>query len=534
MKILSRAAVAAVITILAVAAVACSNAPAAAPDLTATHTATPVADVTRDPTVEPTATATPTPAKAPDLVMVEVPAPIDGVAIDIAESFPPQYFVQILSGLTNGCTRFDRYEVDRDGTTITITVTNLAPSGDVVCTAIYGTVETNVALGSDFEPGQTYTVLVNDVKESFMAQGAAEPPDPVMIEVPAPIDGVAINIAESFPPQYFVHILSGLPSGCARFDRYEVDRDGTTITITVTNLVPSGDVMCTQIYGTAESNVALGSDFEPGQTYTVFVNDVKETFMAQGAAEPPLKTDEVLGTSGKPVDVELGKVLVMDSGDLDVSFLEVIQDSRCPADVVCIRAGDATILIGVVSGGVPFGLFELTTEGERTGLSIHRVGGWAIELIALNPFPGTREAERGDPISARLVVSNVSGAALELTAEPITPTDPGDLDYEVVRVAAPIESVMISVGESFPPQYVVNIVSGLPGGCASFDGFKIGRVDDLITISVINLEPAPDQLIACTKIYGIVQTNVPLGSDFEPDRTYTVVVNGVTETFQAQ
>ena len=69
------------------------------------------------------------------------------------------------------------------------------------------------------------------------------------------------------------------------------------------------------------------------------------------------------------------------------------------------------------------------------------------------------------------------------------------------------------------------------GAIAAFGG---GRVDDLITISVINLEPAPDQLIACTKIYGIVQTNVPLGSDFEPDRTYTVVVNGVTETFQAQ
>ena len=420
MKILSRAAIPVVIAILAVAAVACSSAPAAQQDPTATHTATAVPDVTRDPTMDPTATATPT------------------------------------------------------------------PSSDTL---------------------------------------------PVLEEVPAPIDRVAINIAESFPPQYFVQIQSGLPNGCVKFDRYDVDRDGTTITITVTNLAPSGDVVCTAVYGRVETNVALGSDFEPGQTYTVLVNDVKETFVAQGAADLPLKADEVLGTPGKPVDVELGKVLAMESGDLDVSFLEVLQDSRCPADVVCIRAGDATILIGVVSGGVPFGLFELMIEESQTGPDVHQVGGWAIALVALNPFPGTSEAKRGDPITATLVVSNVSEPAVEPTPPTTGSGDPG---YEVVQVAAPIESVRISVAESFPPQYFVHIVSGLPSGCASFDGFKVDRADDLITISVTNLEPAPGQLVACTKIYGIVQTNVALGSDFEPGRTYTVVVNDVRETFEAQ
>ena len=32
----------------------------------------------------------------------------------------------------------------------------------------------------------------------------------------APIDGLEVRTLESFPPQYVVHVLAGLPSGCAQ------------------------------------------------------------------------------------------------------------------------------------------------------------------------------------------------------------------------------------------------------------------------------------------------------------------------------
>lgn len=100
--------------------------------------------------------------------------------------------------------------------------------------------------------------------------------------VPAPIDGVDINVAESYPPQYFLHIVSGLPSGCAAFDHYTVERDGNTIRVEFLNRVPAdSDVSCTMVCGMKEHNIALGSDFVPGETYTVTVNDVTETFVAQ-------------------------------------------------------------------------------------------------------------------------------------------------------------------------------------------------------------------------------------------------------------
>lgn len=100
--------------------------------------------------------------------------------------------------------------------------------------------------------------------------------------VRAPIDAVDIRIAESSPPQYFLDVTSGLPSGCASFDRYEVERMGDAITVTIWNLNETPeDGACTAIYGMVEHHIALGSDFASGTTYTVHVNDVTKTFVAQ-------------------------------------------------------------------------------------------------------------------------------------------------------------------------------------------------------------------------------------------------------------
>ncbi len=104
----------------------------------------------------------------------------------------------------------------------------------------------------------------------------------VMVEVAAPIDQVDIRVAESNPPQYSLHVVSGLPNGCVTFDRYEVDRQDDTIMVKVINLEP-GDkgVICTEVYGRVEHNIALGTDFVSGRTYAVLVNDVKKTFVPQ-------------------------------------------------------------------------------------------------------------------------------------------------------------------------------------------------------------------------------------------------------------
>ena len=106
--------------------------------------------------------------------------------------------------------------------------------------------------------------------------------------------------------------------------------------------------------------------------------------------------------------------------------------------------------------------------------------------------------------------------------------DPG-----MVQALAPIESVEILILESFPVQYRVLVISGLPNACYSFAGFRVERRDDLVQIEIVNWRPA-DPGVVCAEVYGTVATNVPLGTDFEPGKRYTVQVNDVTETFVAQ
>jgi hypothetical protein len=109
---------------------------------------------------------------------------------------------------------------------------------------------------------------------------AAPTQDPNLAYVEAPIDGVEILVRESYPPQYAVQIDAGLPSGCAKPFMHDVTRVGDTITIKVINsTIPDG--ICTAIYGMYQVNVTLNGNFVPGTQYTVIVNDVTRTIVAQ-------------------------------------------------------------------------------------------------------------------------------------------------------------------------------------------------------------------------------------------------------------
>jgi hypothetical protein len=100
--------------------------------------------------------------------------------------------------------------------------------------------------------------------------------------VAAPIDDLDLQIRESFPPQYALRVVSGLPNGCHEYNSYELTREGSTINIRVLNRVPSDpSVVCTQVYGQHEEIIDLGSDFETGTEYTVQVNEKTLTFAAQ-------------------------------------------------------------------------------------------------------------------------------------------------------------------------------------------------------------------------------------------------------------
>ena len=108
----------------------------------------------------------------------------------------------------------------------------------------------------------------------------AQPEDPDVVREPAPIESVRVVVNDSL--EYSLLIVSGLPDRCAKFDGYELNRDGSRMEVTVTNLSTTGPFACLAVYEIHEGELPLGSDFTPGEEYTVVVNgQVTETFKAQ-------------------------------------------------------------------------------------------------------------------------------------------------------------------------------------------------------------------------------------------------------------
>lgn len=136
-------------------------------------------------TPTPTATAT-----LPSDRRLEL-APIEKIEVQVLQTSPVQYTAVVTSGLPGGCAQFYSIVAARDGARIDITVQNSMPVATVPCTAIYGTTTNTVNLGSEFQAGTNYTVIVNSAVAStksttFVAQGATPTPTATATATAAP------------------------------------------------------------------------------------------------------------------------------------------------------------------------------------------------------------------------------------------------------------------------------------------------------------------------------------------------------------
>ena len=137
---------------------------------------------------------------------------------------------------------------------------------------------------ASLEPGETYRVIVNDVPTSSFSLPRPGLRDTFVAD--SPIQSAEIVILESFPPQYQLRVVSGLPkgSGCSQFNGYDVRRsEANEIEVVVTHHeVADRLVVCTAVFPIVETNIPLGSGFESGEKYTVRVNsDTTTSFVAQ-------------------------------------------------------------------------------------------------------------------------------------------------------------------------------------------------------------------------------------------------------------
>ena len=88
------------------------------------------------------------------------------------------------------------------------------------------------------------------------------------------------------------------------------------------------------------------------------------------------------------VDCEFGlksgtEVLVKEAG-MNLRFVDMVEDSRCPEGVDCIWAGNGKITLTVKQGKHKSVSFELNTNTEPLSFIYQ---GYAITLVKLAPYP---------------------------------------------------------------------------------------------------------------------------------------------------
>ncbi|MFQ6028686.1 MAG: DUF6174 domain-containing protein [Dehalococcoidia bacterium] len=225
------------------------------------------------------------------------------------------------------------------------------------------------------------------------------------VPVLAPIDQFELNIAESFPLQYFVQVVSGLPSGCASPGGYTILQDGTHIIIKVYNQQPADrEIACTMIYGYEETNISLGSGFDPNTTYTVDVNGKRLAFKGDQVMEvssEPVPTLEPQDTSLAVMQAQLDENRrLWESQGLDAYEMEFRWVCFCHPDYtvlvkVNVSSGDNIDSVAYAENGLPVdqtmfggfksvdGLFELiqeaiAKEAHRISVEYHPILGYPV------------------------------------------------------------------------------------------------------------------------------------------------------------
>ena len=119
---------------------------------------------------------------------------------------------------------------------------------------------------------------------------------------------------------------------------------------------------------------------------------------AAGCFNSPTAPDAVVG---RPFELKAGAVSVLPDGTR-LTFREVQADSRCPMDVMCVWAGDATVAVTLTPSNGAAEWRELHTQ--PTGSQISHAN-FIISLTALAPYPRSSQQIRAGDYVATFVVN---------------------------------------------------------------------------------------------------------------------------------
>lgn len=106
---------------------------------------------------------------------------------------------------------------------------------------------------------------------------------------------------------------------------------------------------------------------------------------------------------GKEFPIKVGRQLKVEGADLQVKFIGVPQDSRCPTNVNCVWAGNAEVSLEWIVDKCPTSI-TLNTHATSGAGDESKVGGFRVKLIKLEPYPHSEKKISPSDYTATLLV----------------------------------------------------------------------------------------------------------------------------------
>jgi len=96
-----------------------------------------------------------------------------------------------------------------------------------------------------------------------------------------------------------------------------------------------------------------------------------------------------IGTVGEAIELKIGDRVTIEEAGLVLTFERLVEDSRCPFDVVCFWEGRGVIRV-VLAFGDSRESADLTTHGFLEGDADHvDRKGYRIRFVELKPYPAS-------------------------------------------------------------------------------------------------------------------------------------------------
>ena len=107
---------------------------------------------------------------------------------------------------------------------------------------------------------------------------------------------------------------------------------------------------------------------------------------------------------GQEFPIKVGQRIKLAGQDVQVRFVAVSEDSRCPTDVNCVWAGNAAVALDFIDGKCTT-LLKLNTHQNSQSSENGKAGAYRVKLVKLEPYPRSTEKIAPGDYTATLVIT---------------------------------------------------------------------------------------------------------------------------------